>query len=102
MRLQCAKPAAEAKQSSGLGDTELHQNPHGIDAIRAAIIALPPSHGLACASLQPSSAGYRFWANVLFARHCGNKPSSCLISIKKAAKKPWHLLRQHSQTPTGA
>ena len=69
MRLQCDKPAAEAKQSSGLGDTELHRdgnfNPHGIDAIRASITALPPSHGLACASLQLSSARVSLLANVL-------------------------------------
>ena len=62
MRLQCAKPVAGAKQSSGLDDTDLHQRAailiHEINAIWAAIIALPPSHGLARASLQLSSAGY--------------------------------------------
>jgi hypothetical protein len=76
MRLQCAKPLAEAKQSSGLGDTNLHQGMeiliHRIDAIWAAITALPPSHGLARASLQLSSAGYCTF-DVLPGRNCGNK-----------------------------
>ena len=49
MRLQCAKPVAEAKHSSGSDDTDLHQRAailiHEINAIWAAIIALPPSHG---------------------------------------------------------
>jgi hypothetical protein len=76
MRLQCAKPVAEAKQSSGLGDTDLHQRTqiliHRIDAIRAAINALPPSHGLASASLRLSSAGYCTFG-VLPRRNCGNR-----------------------------
>lgn len=76
MRLQSAKPVAEAKQSSGLDDTDLHQRAailiHGINAIWAAITALPPSHRLGRASLRLSSAGYCTF-DVLPGRNCGNR-----------------------------
>ena len=80
MRLQCAKACPRgggAKQSSGLGVKPICIraqifNPHGIDAIGATIKALPPSQGLARASLQLSSAGYCTF-DVLPGRNCGNK-----------------------------
>jgi hypothetical protein len=64
--------------------------------------ALPPGMGSPARVRSSVRPGDRLQINVLPGCNCGNKPNPYLISIKKAAKKPWQLLSQHSQSPTGA
>jgi hypothetical protein len=105
MRLARARGGRPSNQVGWVSD--LHRSTEILIAMgwmrsAASIMALPPgmgSPGRVCSSVRP---GDRLRTNVLPGRYCGNKPSPYLISIKKAPKKPWQLLSQQSQSPTGA